>query len=205
MASVTVTSETNKRLAGAFMKVFGRFVIGTPRDPSDFLVTLQADLGHDTTGRPGEVSAPTLLIGGTEDPFSPSAVRTHTRSNPARLQGRRTRSTERAQASLRGRRPRVPGRPPWVCVRRKGPDGAVARAGKWMRPQALLSVVVRADASRDRNRRAVHRVPTAHDTSTMMTTSESTAWITVRILTLPESTGVSVGPKAELVVKATKR
>jgi pimeloyl-ACP methyl ester carboxylesterase len=69
MAAATVTSETNKRLAGAFMKVFGRFVIGTPRDPSDFLTTLEADLGHDTTGRLDEVSAPTLLIGGTEDPF----------------------------------------------------------------------------------------------------------------------------------------
>ena len=39
----------------------------------------------------------------------------------------------------------------------------------------------------------------------MMTTKESTVWITVRILTLLESTGVSVGPKAELVVKATKK
>jgi pimeloyl-ACP methyl ester carboxylesterase len=69
MASVTVTGETNKRLARAIMKVFGRFVIGTPRDTSDFLVTLEADLGHDTTGRLGEISMPTLIIGGSEDPF----------------------------------------------------------------------------------------------------------------------------------------
>jgi pimeloyl-ACP methyl ester carboxylesterase len=69
MASVTVSGETNKRLARAFMKVLGRFVIGTPENPSDFLVTLEADLNHDTTGRLGEIRAPTLLIGGSEDPF----------------------------------------------------------------------------------------------------------------------------------------
>jgi len=31
--------------------------------------TLGADLGHDTTERLGEISAPSLVIGGTEDPF----------------------------------------------------------------------------------------------------------------------------------------
>jgi pimeloyl-ACP methyl ester carboxylesterase len=69
MAAVTVTSETNKRLARAFMKLFGRIVMGTPEDPSDFLTTLQADLDHDTTGRLKEISIPTLIIGGSEDPF----------------------------------------------------------------------------------------------------------------------------------------
>ena len=69
MASITVTSQTNKRLARAFMKVFGRFVLGTPSDASDFLTTLEADLGHDTTERLPELSAPTLIIGGSEDPF----------------------------------------------------------------------------------------------------------------------------------------
>jgi pimeloyl-ACP methyl ester carboxylesterase len=69
MASVNVTSETNKRLARAFMAVFGRFVLGTPSDPSDFLTTLEADLSHDTTDRLPELSTPTLIIGGSEDPF----------------------------------------------------------------------------------------------------------------------------------------
>ena len=69
MASITVTSQTNKRLARAFVTVFGRFVLGTPSDASDFLTTLEADLGHDTTGRLLELSAPTLIIGGSEDPF----------------------------------------------------------------------------------------------------------------------------------------
>jgi pimeloyl-ACP methyl ester carboxylesterase len=69
MASVTVTSQTNKRLARAFMKVFGRFVLRVPSDPQDFLTTLEADLKHDTTKRLSEISAPTLIIGGSEDPF----------------------------------------------------------------------------------------------------------------------------------------
>ena len=69
MAAVNVTSEANKRLARAFMAAFGRFVLGTPSDSSDFLTTLEADLGHDTTDRLPEISAPTLIIGGSEDPF----------------------------------------------------------------------------------------------------------------------------------------
>jgi pimeloyl-ACP methyl ester carboxylesterase len=69
MASVNVTSEANKRLARAFMRVFGGLVFRIPSDPSDFLTTLEADLAHDTAGRLGEISAPSLIIGGNEDPF----------------------------------------------------------------------------------------------------------------------------------------
>jgi pimeloyl-ACP methyl ester carboxylesterase len=69
MASVNVTSETNKRLARAFMAVFGRFVLKVPSDLQDFLTTLEADLNHDTIGRLGEISTPSLVIGGSEDPF----------------------------------------------------------------------------------------------------------------------------------------
>lgn len=74
MTSVTVTSEANKRLARAFMMLFGTFVLGAPSDPSDFLTTLEADLGHDTTGRLPELSAPILIIGGSEDPFFPEPL-----------------------------------------------------------------------------------------------------------------------------------
>jgi pimeloyl-ACP methyl ester carboxylesterase len=69
MASVAVSGETNKRLARAFVRVFGRLVFKVPSDPQDFLTTLGADLNHDTTGRLGEISTPTLIIGGSEDPF----------------------------------------------------------------------------------------------------------------------------------------
>ena len=69
MASVAVSGETNKRFARAFIRVFGGLVFRVPSDPSDFLTTLDADLRHDTAGQLGGVSAPTLVIGGTEDPF----------------------------------------------------------------------------------------------------------------------------------------
>lgn len=74
MAAVTVTGETSKRLPRAFMNVAGGLVLGTPSDPSDFVTTLEADLAHDTTGRLDEISAPTLLIGGSEDPFFPEPL-----------------------------------------------------------------------------------------------------------------------------------
>ena len=69
MASVAVSGETNKRFARAFIRVFGGLVFRVPSDPSDFLTTLDADLRHDTAGQLGGISAPTLVIGGTEDPF----------------------------------------------------------------------------------------------------------------------------------------
>ncbi|HEX7169724.1 MAG TPA: alpha/beta hydrolase, partial [Rubrobacter sp.] len=69
MASVAVSSETNKRLMRAFVRVFGRLVFKVPSDPQDFLTTLDADLNHDTAGRLGGVSAPSLIVGGSEDPF----------------------------------------------------------------------------------------------------------------------------------------
>ncbi|HEX7169447.1 MAG TPA: alpha/beta hydrolase [Rubrobacter sp.] len=76
MASVAVSGETNKRLARLFMGVFGRLVIKAPSDPQDFLTTLGADLVHDTTERLGEISAPSLIISGSEDPFySEDAIR----------------------------------------------------------------------------------------------------------------------------------
>jgi pimeloyl-ACP methyl ester carboxylesterase len=74
MASVNVSSEANKRLARAFMTVFGSFVLGALSDPSDFLTTLEADLGHDTTDRLPELSSPTLIIGGSDDPLFPESL-----------------------------------------------------------------------------------------------------------------------------------
>jgi pimeloyl-ACP methyl ester carboxylesterase len=74
MAAVTVTSDANKRVARALMKVVGGLVLGTPSDPSDFITTLEADLAHDTTDRLGGISVPTLLIGGSVDPFFPEPI-----------------------------------------------------------------------------------------------------------------------------------
>jgi len=74
MASATVTGGRTKRLARGFMRVFGKIALGQPSDPSDFLTTLEADLDHDTTGLLGNISAPTLVAGGGEDPFFPEVL-----------------------------------------------------------------------------------------------------------------------------------
>ena len=122
MASVAVSGETNKRLARAFMRVFGRLVFRVPSDPQDFLTTLEADLGpryYRKVGRDLRAvphhrrKRRSLLLGG------PPARdrRKDTRRDPAPLRGRRSRSTEGAQASLRGGRACVPGRPSWKIVR----------------------------------------------------------------------------------------
>ena len=42
-----------------------------PADPSDLLVTLEAEDKHDFKERLAEIKAPTLVIGGEEDSFYP--------------------------------------------------------------------------------------------------------------------------------------
>jgi pimeloyl-ACP methyl ester carboxylesterase len=44
MVSVTVSGETNKRLAKALIKAFGRFLLKVPSDPQDFVTTLVLQL-----------------------------------------------------------------------------------------------------------------------------------------------------------------
>ncbi len=74
MAATMVTGETNKRLTSALVKPFGKYVLGAPANPLDFLTMLDADLAHDTTEQLTELTAPTLLIGGSEDPFFPPTL-----------------------------------------------------------------------------------------------------------------------------------
>jgi pimeloyl-ACP methyl ester carboxylesterase len=45
-----------------------------PTDAADFATTVAADLEHDTTGALGGVKAPTLVVGGRDDPFFPEDV-----------------------------------------------------------------------------------------------------------------------------------
>jgi hypothetical protein len=42
---------------------------GTPEDPSDLLVTIEAEDKHDFKGRLAEITAPTLVVVGEQDPF----------------------------------------------------------------------------------------------------------------------------------------
>lgn len=45
--------------------------IAAPVDPSDYLVTIDADLAHDAKDRLAEIHAPTLVVSGEEDFFYP--------------------------------------------------------------------------------------------------------------------------------------
>ena len=107
MASVNVTGEANKRLAGAFMKVFGRFVLGEPSDPSDFLTTLEADLGHDTTARLPESNLADPRNRRERRPVLPGEPpardrREDTGRAAAGVRGRWSRRPQRAQEPVRG-------------------------------------------------------------------------------------------------------
>ena len=47
-----------------------------PRDPSDYITTIEAEDALDFAGRLGEITAPTLVVSGARDPFySPSLFR----------------------------------------------------------------------------------------------------------------------------------
>ena len=43
--------------------------IGTPEDPSDLIITIEAEDKHDFSERLHDIIAPTLVLAGTEDPF----------------------------------------------------------------------------------------------------------------------------------------
>jgi pimeloyl-ACP methyl ester carboxylesterase len=45
-----------------------------PSDPTDFLVSLEASIAHDGAEAVSRIQAPTLVIGGTDDIFFPSAL-----------------------------------------------------------------------------------------------------------------------------------
>lgn len=47
---------------------------GRPADPSDLIVTVEAEDEHDFLDRLGEISAPTLVVAGADDPFYTEAL-----------------------------------------------------------------------------------------------------------------------------------
>jgi pimeloyl-ACP methyl ester carboxylesterase len=61
-----------------FHQTFYQFLLPlvrrTPSDPADFLVALEACLGHDSSESLGRIQAPTLVIGGSDDVFFPSPL-----------------------------------------------------------------------------------------------------------------------------------
>lgn len=53
---------------------FARGLFSSPADPLDYVVTIEAEDVFDFRSRLGEIQAPTLIIGGAEDPFYTPAL-----------------------------------------------------------------------------------------------------------------------------------
>ena len=51
------------------MKLFGRLLLGKPRSSLDFAIVLDSDIDLDVADKLPRISAPTLVIGGANDPF----------------------------------------------------------------------------------------------------------------------------------------
>ena len=51
------------------VSLFGGRIFGAPDDPSDLVVTIEAEDKHDFKDRLGQIKTPTLVIAGDKDPF----------------------------------------------------------------------------------------------------------------------------------------
>jgi pimeloyl-ACP methyl ester carboxylesterase len=49
-------------------------MLGSPKDPSDLVVTIEAEDKHNFKDRLGQIRAPTLVVAGDNDPFYPAAL-----------------------------------------------------------------------------------------------------------------------------------
>lgn len=54
--------------------LLGGLGLGAFRDPSDFVVTVEAEDRHNFKDRLGAITAPTLVVAGDQDPFYPAAL-----------------------------------------------------------------------------------------------------------------------------------
>lgn len=69
MSTILVTGATSQRLLRGFMWLFGRLLVSAPHHPEDFIVTMNADLAHDTAALLPTLRVPTLVLSGDRDPF----------------------------------------------------------------------------------------------------------------------------------------
>jgi len=54
--------------------VSGLMLLDTPKDPSDLVITVEAEDKHDFRNRLAEITAPTLVVAGAQDPFYTEAL-----------------------------------------------------------------------------------------------------------------------------------
>ena len=67
-------SRLGRRIVGGLLWLVGPLLIKRNWDPSDMISTIRADDPFDVGDRLGEISAPTLVIGGGRDRFYPTAL-----------------------------------------------------------------------------------------------------------------------------------
>ncbi|UPV99685.1 alpha/beta hydrolase [Halorussus gelatinilyticus] len=73
--SIPVTYTGYRRwLYPPLIRTVGRLLLSEPAAVSDVAVSCRACLDHDATDRLGDVDAPTLVVGGTEDHFFPPEI-----------------------------------------------------------------------------------------------------------------------------------
>jgi pimeloyl-ACP methyl ester carboxylesterase len=70
-AADVADSPLGRRVAGGLLGLLGPLFIRRSWDPSDMVATIRAEDAFDLRGRLGEISAPTLVIGGGRDRFYP--------------------------------------------------------------------------------------------------------------------------------------
>jgi pimeloyl-ACP methyl ester carboxylesterase len=62
------------RFGQGVVKLLGKRLMKEPDDTSDYIATIEADLGHDATGALARIAAPTLVIAGSRDFFYPDPI-----------------------------------------------------------------------------------------------------------------------------------
>jgi pimeloyl-ACP methyl ester carboxylesterase len=62
------------RLGQGLVKLLGKRLLKEPDDASDYIATIDADLGHDATDALPRIVAPTLVIAGSRDFFYPDPI-----------------------------------------------------------------------------------------------------------------------------------
>ena len=67
-------SRLGRRIAGGLLWLAGPLFIRRAWDPSDMIATIEAEDAFDVGERLGEISAPTLVIGGGRDRFYPAEL-----------------------------------------------------------------------------------------------------------------------------------
>jgi pimeloyl-ACP methyl ester carboxylesterase len=56
------------------VKLLGKRLMKEPDDASDYIATIEADLGHDATDALARIAAPTLVVAGSRDFFYPDPI-----------------------------------------------------------------------------------------------------------------------------------